>query len=321
MKYPIAALFPGQGSQRAGMITDLLNQFPWTQEIFEEASDAISVDLKKLCLEGPEDVLQLTENAQPCILVTSYSWYQVLKRTLDFAPAAGAGHSLGEYSALLASEAMTLSEAVRLVRRRGQLMQTEVPQGKGKMAAVLGLDDSVIEAVCKASSDAQFQVSPANYNSPGQLVVAGHAEAVDRMEQLVSDPTKPEWKARKFIPLKVSAPFHCPLMSPVAQKFEGDLKKVAWSSRRFGIAHNLDTTFRKEGDLVALLRDQIDHPVRWTGCQKTLEGLGITTFVEMGPGRVLAGLGKRICSDGEFHSLESFADFQKFERTIQENRK
>jgi [acyl-carrier-protein] S-malonyltransferase len=318
---PIAALFPGQGSQYAGMNRVLLEQFPWTREIYEEASDAIGVDIKKLCLDGPEADLQQTENAQPAILTTSYAWFQVLRRNLDFYPSAAGGHSLGEYSALLAAEALSLPSAVQLVRERGRLMQQAVPVGRGKMAAILGLSDENTLKLCQAATQPGSIVVPANFNSPGQVVVAGNAEAVDRAEKLATSGEVPELKARKFIPLKVSAPFHCPLMKPVAEKFEASLKGVSWKERTFPIAHNLDAVVRKEGDLVSLLRDQIDHPVRWTQCQQALRALGNTCYVEMGPGKVLSGLGKRISGDAVFFNLETADDVKKFELKLQELRK
>lgn len=317
----VAALFPGQGSQYPGMIKELLGEFPWTKAIFEEASDALHLNLIKLCLDGPADELQLTMNAQPAILATSYAWFQVLRKAVDFHPQVGAGHSLGEYSALTAGGAISLPEAVKLVQERGRLMQTAVPQGKGKMAALLGLSDEQSKKLCElASQGVDSMVVPANFNSPGQVVIAGHADAVDRAEKIASDGSVPEVKARKVIPLKVSAPFHCPLMKPVAEAFEKSLLVVQWQSRRFAIVHNLDAVSRKEGDLVPLLRDQIDHPVLWTQCQQTLEEQGITHYFEMGPGKVLTGLGKRIVKEGVFQSLETSMDLKAIEKVFQETK-
>lgn len=310
----IAALFPGQGSQSAGMSRVLLEQFPWTRHIYEEASDATGIHLLKLCLEGPDEDLQKTQNAQPAILTTSYAWFKVLKKNLGFQPAAGAGHSLGEYSALLAAETITLGQATRLVRERGRLMQEAVPVGVGKMAAILGLSDDKTQELCKRASTESSFVVPANFNSPGQTVVAGHAEAVERAEKLAAE--VPELKARKFIPLKVSAPFHCPLMKPVAEKFTPLLQAIPWQAKSFPIVHNLDAKLKKEGDLVSLLRDQIDHPVLWTQCQQTLRQEGIQTYIEMGPGKVLTGLGKRILEDGTFYTLDSLEDFKKIEKDL-----
>ncbi len=311
-----AALFPGQGSQYPGMNKELLNEFPWTKQIFEEASDALKQDLTRLCLDGPSEELQLTINAQPAILVTSFAWFEAARKSVGFAPAIGAGHSLGEYSALVACGALSLTDGVRLVRERGRLMQSTVPPGKGKMAALLGLSDELTVSLCKeASHSEESLVVPANFNSPGQVVIAGHTDAVERAEKLASTPDS-AWKARKVIPLKVSAPFHCPLMKPVAQAFEPFLKAAQWKSRRFGIVHNLDAKLRLEGDLVSVLKDQIDHPVLWTQCQQVLEKEGVTHYFEMGPGKVLTGLGKRIVGSGAFLNFESAQEIQAAEKLI-----
>jgi len=302
------------------MSKTLVDQFPWTQEIYEEASDAIKENVFKLCAEGPDDVLQLTKNQQPCILTTSYAWFQVLKKTLDFSPFAGGGHSLGEYSALLASDAMTLTEAVRLVRTRGELMQNAVPQGKGKMAAVLGLSDEKVKELCqKATTNNETSfVVPANFNAPSQVVVAGHAEAVDRAQAIASDPNSGELKARKFVPLNVSAPFHSPLMKPVAQQFTSYLQAVKWHRPSFPIVHNVDAQIRTEGDLIPLLTQQLDHPVLWTSCVSSLVQYGTTTFVEMGPNKVLTGLIKRIADNAKLFSMDSIDDLKKFETYLKE---
>ncbi len=312
------AIFPGQGSQYPGMAKPLVENFTWTRELYEEASDAIKMDVLKLSLEGPEDALQLTANSQPAILTTSYAWFQVLRRSVDFRPKAAAGHSLGEYTALLAAGALTLTDAVKLVRRRGELMQDAVPPGKGKMAAVLGLDEAPLRALCEeASQGPQSIVVPANFNSPGQVVVAGHADAVDRAEALSADP---RYKARKFIPLKVSAPFHSPLMLPAAEKFLPALKAIAWKDERlFPVVHNVDAKERAEGDVVELLKTQMDHPVLWTQCQTALAARGLEFFFEPGPGKVLTGLGKRIADNAKFFALDSIDDLKKIETAFQEN--
>lgn len=315
----IAALFPGQGSQAVGMPKALLENFPWTKAIYEEASDALSENLLRLCVDGPADKLQLTENAQPAILTTSYAWFQVLKRTVDFKPAAGAGHSLGEYSALTASGAIGLADAVRLVRARGKLMQNAVPFGKGKMAALLGLDDEAVVALCtKATQGPESTVVAANFNAPAQVVIAGHTAAVERAEALAANAEYPEWKAKKVVPLNVSAPFHSPLMNTVAKDFVPYLQGVSWKSLAFPIVNNLDARLRAEGDWVPLLRDQIDHPVLWTSCAKTLEADGVTVYVEMGPGKVLSGLVKRCVSGGKLFSCDSIDDIKKLEVAFRE---
>lgn len=319
----IAFLFPGQGSQAVGMCKELLELFPATQQIYEEASDALSLNLRKLCLEGPADELQLTYHAQPAILTTSYAWLEVLRKNLDLRPAFAAGHSLGEYTALVSAGALTFGEAVKLVKKRGELMQSAVPVGVGKMAAVLGLDDAKVEALCAAASQGtQSLVVPANYNSPGQVVIAGHATAVDRAEQISASGANPELKARKFIPLSVSAPFHCPLMKPVAEAFVPYLQAVAWKPFSVPVAANLDAKLRRveqRDEVIALLRDQIDHPVRWTACAKSLQDAGAKIFIEMGPGRVLTGLIKRVVEGSKLFGLESHKDFTTLEKAVRES--
>jgi [acyl-carrier-protein] S-malonyltransferase len=315
----IAALFPGQGSQNVGMAKALVDNFPWTRAYYEEASDAMSENLLKLCLDGPADKLQLTENAQPAILTTSYAWFQVLISAVDFKPTAGAGHSLGEYSALTSAGALTLTEAVQLVRTRGKLMQNAVPLGKGKMAALLGLTDEAVIALCeKASKGADSIVVAANFNAPSQVVIAGHTAAVERAEQLATGAENPEWKAKKVIPLNVSAPFHSPLMNGVALEFVTHLKNIKWKKPAFPVVNNLDATLRSTGDWASLLRDQIDHPVLWTACAKALEADGTVAYVEMGPGKVLSGLVKRCVSAGKIFSSDSAEDVKKLETAFQE---
>ncbi len=302
----LATLFPGQGSQSPGMAKVLLENFSWTRQIFEEASDAIKVDVLKLCLEGSSDELQLTQNQQPCILTTSSAWYQVAKRNLSLLPAAAGGHSLGEYSALVAGGALSLTDAVKLVRVRGELMQNAVPKGKGKMAAVLGLGDAKVIELCQlASEGADSLVVAANFNAPNQVVIAGHTEAVDRATALAQGLEHPQLKARKVMPLNVSAPFHSPLMKPVAEKFVAHLKSVSWKALQFPVVSNLDAQLRDRGDLIPILRDQIDHAVKWTDCAKTLHSKGCRVFLEVGPGKVLSGLMKRILDEPKLFSLET----------------
>lgn len=317
MDSSFAALFPGQGSQYPGMSKVLREQFPWVKVFFEEANDLLKIDLLKLCEEGPSDELQLTKNAQPAILVTSVAWFEVLKKNLGFKPAAAAGHSLGEYSALTAAEALTIGDAVKLVRKRGELMQEAVPRGVGKMTAVIGLEDSVIKEICEAaSSSASSLVVPANFNAPSQVVIAGHACSVDRFSELASDANRPQWKARKLIPLNVSAPFHCPLMTPMANTFLPFLEQVQWNDPRFPIVSNLDSKLRSSGNLTPVLKDQIDHPVLWTSCVQTLERHGMKQYIELGPSRVLTGLVKRIVEGATTHTIDSLEDFKKLETVL-----
>ena len=307
-----AAIFPGQGSQYIGMNRDLVEQFRMTKPIYEEASDALNVDLLKLCLDGPEDQLQLTFNAQPAILTTAFAWFTILQSEKGFSPTHAAGHSLGEYSALRASGAMTRTEAVKLVRRRVELMQNAVPVGKGKMAALLGLDDNLTRELCAAASRGEHSiVVPANYNSPGQIVIAGNAEAVDRAALLANDKTS-KFKARRFIPLKVSAPFHCPLMVPVAEQFLNSLQSVKWNASKFPVIANVDAQAHNQGEIVDRLQRQIFSPVLWTQCVSTLSAQGCRSFVEPGPGKVLSGLVKRCLENATAVSIDTFDDFGKF---------
>lgn len=308
----LVTLFPGQGSQYSGMSKPLLDNFAWAKDYYEEASDTLGVNLRKI-VEGPDSELTLTANAQPAILVTSYGWFQVLRKELDFQPRLVAGHSLGEYSALLAAGALSLSTAVSLVRKRGELMQNAVPVGTGKMAALLGLDDAVVEALCAEASEGSELVVPANFNAPSQVVIAGHSPAVDRAMALASGTTNPDFKARKAVPLNVSAPFHSPLMKPVAEKFSSHLNNAEWGELSCPIVSNLDAQIRETGDWAQLLTDQVDHPVRWTQSVQNMVGEGYDGFIEMGPGKVLIGLVKRIARGAALFSLENGDDLKKFQ--------
>jgi [acyl-carrier-protein] S-malonyltransferase len=297
------------------MSRTLFEQFPYTKDIFEEASEAIKENLSKLTLEGPEDQLQLTAFAQPAILTTSFAWFSVLKRELDFKPASAAGHILGEYTSLLAAGAVNLTEAVRLVRLRGELMQTAVPEGKGKMVAVIGLTDEQVELLCQKATQGEASVVPANYNAPSQVVISGHSAAVDRALALgVEEPHK----ARKMVPLKVSAPFHSPLMKPVAEKFSTTLKNTDWRGLAFPIAFNVDGKVRDTADCASLLTEQLYSPVRWTKCASSLAQTGTSTFLEVGPGKVLTGLIKRIVPESRLISIDSIEEFKTFERLWRE---
>ncbi len=320
MKSQVAALFPGQGSQSVGMARVLIENFPFTKAIFEEASDCLHENLLSWCLEGPAETLELTMNQQPAILTTSYAWFNVLLKQFNFRPSMAAGHSLGEYSALLAAGAMKLPEAVTLVRKRGELMQTAVSPGKGAMAALLGLDAEQTMTLCKKATAGEHSVVvPANLNAPGQIVISGHAGAVQKACELATSGALEGIKARKAIPLKVSAPFHSPLMKPAAEQFQPYLAATSWKTREFPICHNVDAKIRNDGNLVTLLTDQISQPVRWIECVGALYAAGNTTFVEMGPGRVLSGLGKRIQSEAKWMTVENVDDVKNFEAFAKEN--
>ncbi|MCB0403826.1 MAG: ACP S-malonyltransferase [Bdellovibrionales bacterium] len=320
MSTKVGILFPGQGAQYVGMEKELVTNFPWTRLVYEEASEAIKTNLFKLCQDGPSSDLRLTQNGQPSILTTSYAWFQVLRRELDFVPDAGAGHSLGEYTALLAAGAMELSEAVRLVRERGERMQTAVPVGAGKMAAVIGLADDLVQKLCEKATEGDSIVVPVNFNAPGQVVIAGHTAAVERAEAISKAKNPPELAARKIIALDVSAPFHSPLMAPVVESFGPALDAISWQTPRFGIVFNVDAKFRTEPDIPVLLKQQVDHPVRWVASMRTLLNAGIETFVEPGPSNVLAGLMKRIDRNAKMIGVESLEGISELEALLKEKR-
>ena len=309
-KLPLA-FFPGQGSQHVGMAKDLHENFKLVRELFEEASDAISVDLKKLCFDGPESDLQLTENTQPALLLASVAAFRVAETEKGFRPSAVAGHSLGEYSALVAAGAFPFASAIRWVRERGRAMQVAVPPGEGGMAAILGVDDDTIDRLCKAAaltakekrvagttSTVDCVLSPANFNAPGQTVIAGSADAVAEAVALLKAGTAFSGKA---IPLAVSAPFHCALMAPARAKMAelfaqaGAAEKPA--ALRVPYVPNRTAKLTQEPSVVfELLVEQVDHPVQWRQSVSMLIERGFERAIEFGPGKVLAGLAKRISS-------------------------
>jgi [acyl-carrier-protein] S-malonyltransferase len=279
-----AFVFPGQGSQYAGMGRQIAEAFPEARAVFDEADSVLGFPLSKLCFEGPEEDLRLTENTQPAILTTSVAIHRVLEAK-GIRPDFVAGHSLGEYSALVAAGALTLTDAVALVRRRGQYMQQAVPVGAGAMAAILGLEPTAAESVCQRAAEGQV-VSPANINSPGQIVVAGNREAVERAVVHAK-----EAGAKRAIMLAVSAPFHCALMKPAEDRLARDLDELSFADPRFPVVTNVDAKVIRTG---AEARDgvkrQVSRPVRWQESMQLLIGGGVSRFVEVGPGKVLLGL-------------------------------
>lgn len=280
----LALLFPGQGSQSTGMGADLAESIPAARAVFEEADDALGFSLSKLCFEGPDEELRLTENTQPAILTCSIAAYEAAKeKGVD--PSFVAGHSLGEYSALVAAGALSFGDAVQLVRKRGQFMQAAVPAGVGAMAAILGLDAAKLVAVCEQAAQGEI-VSPANYNSPGQIVIAGHAGAVERAVALAV-----EAGARKAVMLAVSAPFHCALMEPARDRLALELDAIEFRDLSIPLVNNAAATVvtsaaeAREG-----LKRQVPSPVLWDQSIGRLASEGVDTFLEVGPGRVLTGL-------------------------------
>ena len=301
----IAFVFPGQGSQKVGMGKDLFEKFPEARAVFETVDAALGEKLSTLCFEGPEDALKLTANTQPAILTVSLAVHAVFAQRVP-SPAFVAGHSLGEYSALVAAGAMPLADAARAVRARGTFMQEAVPAGVGAMAAVLGLEPDKVKAACDAAAQGEV-VSPANYNSPEQTVIAGHASAVSRAEAKLK-----EAGAKRVMPLPVSAPFHCALMDPVKPRLADVLGKVKVSAPRFPVVTNVEARPNSDAArVVPLLLEQVSAPVRWIECVEALKAEGVTRVVELGPGKVLAGLVKRITKDIETFNVEDAASLEK----------
>lgn len=284
----VALLFPGQASQYPGMGRDLYEKFPVARQVFEEADAALGFSISKLCFEGSEDALKLTENTQPAILAASIAAYRVLEEK-DRAPDYVAGHSLGEYSALVAAGALEFADAARLVRLRGQYMQDAVKPGEGAMAAILGLAPALVADICRKAADGQL-VGPANLNSPEQTVISGQAAAVKRAVEIASASG-----AKRAVVLPVSAPFHCEMMKPAETRLEADLRKVQFRDLRVPLVTNVDAELITSGEeaRAALIR-QVCLPVRWEDSMRELIDRGATFFVEVGPGRVLSGLLRQI---------------------------
>lgn len=280
-----AYLFPGQGSQKAGMGRDLAERSPAARAVFEEADAALGFPLSTLCFEGPDEKLALTENTQPAILTCSVAALAALREAGAAEPDFVAGHSLGEYSALVAAGAIDFADAVRLVRQRGRYMQEAVPAGVGAMAAVLGLEPARVEEACRETADGDV-VSAANLNSPGQTVIAGHAAAVERAAERCR-----ELGAGRAVMLNVSAPFHCALMMPAQRRLAADLARVELRDLRIPLVNNLSAAVVSTADEAREgLEKQVSSPVRWEASMRRLASEGVTRWVEVGPGRVLAGL-------------------------------
>jgi len=288
----IALLFPGQGAQAAGMGKALAQQFPVAAQVFAEADAALGFGLSQLCFEGPDDDLKLTTNAQPAIVATSIAILRVLEQGTGVRPAYVAGHSLGEYSALVAAGVLTLSDAVRVVRERGRLMQEAVPVGVGAMAALFNLSPEDVASVCAEAAQGEV-VSPANLNGGGQIVIAGHASAVRRAVAGAK-----ARGAKRAVELAVSAPFHCALMQPAADGLAKVLESVTVRSPKARVITNVTADTNVDPQRVKeLLVQQVTAPVRWEESMRKLHDLGCTATVEVGPGKVLAGLLKRIVAD------------------------
>ena len=286
MKYAI--VFPGQGSQSLGMLSDLSSNFSIVKDIFSEASDALDLDLWKLVQED-EDSLNLTKNTQPAMLAAGYATYKVLSNEVDLSPICMAGHSLGEYTALVAANSLNFFEAVKLVRKRAELMQSAVPSGTGAMAAILGLDDEKVIEIC-TQSNISGVVEAVNFNSPGQVVIAGVNEAVNKACELMK-----EAGAKRALLLPVSVPSHCSLMNHAAQEFSYSVNAVNFKIGETSVLHNVDASYADDANEIKLkLVEQLYKPVLWTSSVQKMQQLGVEKLIELGPGKVLAGLTRRI---------------------------
>ena len=306
----LAFVFPGQGSQKVGMGRALALMFPEAQAVFEAADAALGLPISKLCFEGPEDQLQLTANTQPAMLTASIAVHAVLK-SRGPVPEFVAGHSLGEYSALVAAQSLDFAEAVVAVRRRGEYMQQAVPAGEGAMAAIVMLELEAIEEACREVAHGEV-VSPANINAPGQVVIAGHAAAVERAIEACK-----ARGAKRALKLPVSAPFHCALMRPAQERMANDLAAMAFRDPTPPLVNHADAKVVASGAACreGLVR-QVSAPVRWQQSIEVLVQQGVTTFVEVGPGNVLSGLVKRIDRNAKTISVSTPESLDKLEETL-----
>ncbi len=291
-KQNLALVFPGQGSQKVGMLSEIAGATPMVTQVFAEASEVLGYDLWQLVQAGPQETLNMTETTQPALLAASVALWRVWRERGGAEPAFMAGHSLGEWSALVCSGAIDFADGIRLVRARGRYMQEAVPAGTGAMAAIIGLEDAVVEQACADAAQGEV-VGPVNYNSPGQVVIAGAGAAVERAMALCKDAG-----AKRALPLPVSAPFHTALMKPAADRLAAEILATTFRAPACGIIHNVNATTESSPEAIQeLMIKQIYSPVLWVDCVKELVARGVTTTLECGPGKVLCGLNKRIERD------------------------
>ncbi len=302
----IAYVFPGQASQYAGMGKELCQEYPEAAAIFQKADDALGFSLSRLCFEGPQQELNLTANTQPAVLTTSAACLAVLKNMGWPVPCAVAGHSLGEYTALVAAGSLVFDDAVRLVRQRGQYMQEATPVGAGGMAAVLGLSTELVVEVCLRASAAGV-VEAVNLNCPGQVVIAGDTAGLKAAEPLLKAAG-----ARRVMPIPVSAPFHSSLMIPAGKRLAGDLAKVTVADPQIPVVANVSADLVCSGpEVKESLIKQVYSPVRWEECVLKMISLGVDTFIEVGPGKVLSGLIKKISRGSKILNVEDSSSLEK----------
>lgn len=297
----IAFVFPGQGSQKIGMLSAAHERFPAVRETFAEASQALGYDMWDLISNGEQDALNLTETTQPVLLTASVALWRAWLEQGGLQPSIMAGHSLGEFSALVCAGALKFTDAVKLVKQRGAFMQTAVPVGQGAMAAIIGLDDESINQVCAEAATSSGQVVAAvNFNSPGQVVIAGHTGAVDTAIGLLKAAG-----AKRAMPLPVSAPFHTQLMKPAGEQLAQVVAELTFQVPSIPVVHNVQAATESDPNKIrSLLVEQIYSPVQWTGCIETIAKTGATSIVECGPGKVLTGLSRRIDKSLQGFSLE-----------------
>jgi [acyl-carrier-protein] S-malonyltransferase len=314
----LAALFPGQGSQSVGMSQFLYDEFQVAREIFEEASDALQTDMKELLFQGPEEQLMLTENTQPAILISSYATYKVLTSLVDLSVSASAGHSIGEYGAFVTSGSLSFADALRAVRTRGQQMQKAVPTGLGGMVAMMGATPEHAKQICAWAASENPQggvIEAANFNAPGQIVLSGNSQQIEFVSrnaklEILSEPPK----KLRFIPLKVSAPFHCSLMSPAEDHMRDVIEGLEMKTPSSPIVQNVDGKVHSQiVELKENLIRQISSSVLWVDCVESLRSLGCTKYIEFGNGKVLSGLLKKIDPELQVFNINSLQDLKDVE--------
>ncbi len=300
-----AFIFPGQGSQYVGMGKDFFENFREAREVFQEADDVLHLSISSLCFQGPEEALKLTENTQPAVLTTSIAVLRVLQAEKGVVPHLVAGHSLGEYSALVVSGALAFADAVQIVRLRGRFMQEAVPVGDGAMAAILGMERGQVEKLCEEAAQGEV-LTPANFNCPGQIVIAGHAKAIERAME------RAKQEGKKAVALPVSAPFHSPLMKPAGERLEKVLEGITIQDLNIPVVTNVEADINQLKERVKeLLVTQVSSPVRWEESMQKISGDGIEQTLEIGPGKVLSGLMKRINPKVETKNIENIQTLKK----------
>ncbi|WAC08272.1 MAG: ACP S-malonyltransferase [Thermodesulfobacteriota bacterium] len=308
----IAFIFPGQGTQTVGMGKNLCDNFKEAREVFAEADEALRFKLSSLCFDGSEKELNLTVNTQPAVLTVSTACLRVIEKNLGITPDYMAGHSLGEYSALVGTKAFSFSDGVKAVQKRGQFMQEAVPEGEGGMAAVLGLSRAQVEEVCQEAAQGEV-MTPANFNCPGQIVISGATKALGRAIVLAKE------KGSKTVVLSVSAPFHSALMEPAAQKLKNYLNDVVITPLGYPVVTNVEAMPNQEASLVKeILIKQVTHPVLWEDSITAMRERGVTTYVEIGPGKVLSGLVKKIDKTATLFNVENTESLKKLEKIWKE---